>query len=352
MKIWTLAICSCFVAGLGLRWWAPSSPPPPMEKQRGVSWVAGRPITIENLRPLAEFGVNWMVQTPFGWQQNHRSPRVVLATSGRILWGESDAGLVETTRLARSLGIKTLLKPHLWLTRSEEGKWRAHIEMESEEDWRAWFADYRTFMLHYARLAEQQAMEGLCIGTELHQTAVKREADWRALIRDIRKIYSGKLTYAANWYREFEEVRFWDELDWIGIQAYFPLADHDNPSLETLKKGWEPHLAAIDQLRNRYGKPVIFTEIGYRGMENAATEPWLWPERGPSIASEVGLETQARCYQAFFESVWQRDWMAGVYFWKWFPEISGRRAVRPHGFTPQNKPAELVLRRYFQAAEE
>lgn len=364
MKTIGFVIFGLVISVFGYRWWpspAPSRPQPglgqngsikEMEKHRGVSWVAGSPITLENLQPLAGAGVNWIVQTPFGWQRNHRSARVVLATSGRILWGESDRGLAETARMARSLGIKTLLKPHLWLTRSEDGKWRGHIEMENEEDWRSWFHDYRVFILHYAELAEAQGMEGLCIGTELHQTAVKREADWRALIGEIRGIYHGRLTYAANWYREFEEVSFWDDLDWIGIQAYFPLADHNNPTLETLKAGWEPHLKAIENLGRRYGKPVIFTEIGYRSMENAAVEPWLWPGRGVSAADEGDLETQARCYRAFFESVWTREWLGGVYFWKWFPRISSRKALQQQGFTPQNKPAEQVLRQYFTNAKE
>ena len=59
-------------------------------------------------------------------------------------------------------------------------------------------------MLHYSRLAEKHGIEVLCIGTELYRTAVEREQDWRRLIADIRRIYDGKLIYAANWYREFE----------------------------------------------------------------------------------------------------------------------------------------------------
>ena len=317
------------------------------EKERGVSWVAGRPVGPEQLVSLLDNHVNWIVQTPFGWQRDVDSPEIRMATGGRVLWGESDEGLEETTRLAKTAGIKVMLKPHIWLTRAGEGKWRAQIEMKNEEDWRQWFGQYRLFMLHYARLAERCGIEALCIGTELHQAAVLRESDWRSLIADIRSEYKGRLTYAANWYREFEEVRFWDDLDVIGIQAYFPLANQASPSLETLKAGWQPHVAAIEKVRSRFDKQIVFTEIGYRAMPDSAIEPWLWPERTREPAEEAGLRNQAVCFEAFFQTFWHRDWFAGAYMWKWFPHYSPDRYGQSRGFSPQGKPAETVMRRWY-----
>ena len=50
--------------------------------------------------------IRWIVQTPFGWQRSVDSPQLHLSTEGKW-WGETDRGLRVTTRLARSLGIKT-----------------------------------------------------------------------------------------------------------------------------------------------------------------------------------------------------------------------------------------------------
>jgi hypothetical protein len=47
----------------------------------------------------------------------------------------------------------------------------------------------------------------------------------------------GKLTYAANW-DKYDQVSFWDELDFIEIQAYFPLTAQTSPTAEEIKKGW------------------------------------------------------------------------------------------------------------------
>jgi len=319
-------------------------------KQRGVSWVAGRPVTAADFESLITNHVNWIVQTPFGWQPALDSPIIRLATDGNVYWGETDEGLRITAQLARAAGIHTLLKPHIWIMRG--GGWRGEIEMKSDEDWDEWFNQYEKFILHYAKFAEENKIEALSIGTELHNTLKNHEKEWRNIITQIRKIYHGSLTYAANWYKEYEEVPFWDALDYIGIQAYFPLTDSDSDSesatLDKLKKGWERHLRAIERVHVKFDKPVIFTEIGYRSTPKAAREPWTWPARGKK--DEVDLQLQKRCYQAFFETPWQKQWMQGVYFWKWFPNHPRAGGESNDGFTPQNKPAEAVMRKWFDVS--
>jgi hypothetical protein len=317
-------------------------------RQRGVAWVAGRDaIGAEDLAPLLRNHVDWIAQTPFGWQETVETPEIRMATSGHVWWGESDAGLAATARLARERGVKTLLKPHLWLRQPRPGQWLDAVAMRSEADWQRWFGDYRAFLLHYARLAEREGMEALAVGTELHQAAAGREADWRRLIAEVRQVYGGRLTYCANWHREYEEVRFWDALDFIGVQAYFPLSAGPQPTLEELLRGWQEHLPALERLARRAGKPIVFTEIGYKSTPDSTVRPWEWPQRGAT--PPVDAETQARAYEAFFRTFWHRPWFAGVYFWKWYPKARGDEARLAADFSPQGKPAEQVLARWFAA---
>ena len=321
---------------------------------RGVCWVAaGDSLTEYDMLPLVRNGVEWISQTTFGWQTKYDSPEIRL--NARSTGGESDAGIAAASHLARKFGIRTVLKPHIWLPRNDSGKWRRDIAMDSEEEWEEWFDHYRQFMLHYARLAEEHGIEVLCVGTELHRTAVEREHDWRRLIADIRVIYGGKLIYAANWYEEFEEVAFWDDLDYIGIQAYFPLveeigkSDSDQvPSVEELQNGWEIHLKAIQRIHARFQKPVIITEIGYRSTVDAALEPWKWEGTDSGATSGKRVKTQANCYEAFFRSFWDEDFFAGVYLRKWFPDYRDSGGLEHRGFTPQNKPAELIMRQWYR----
>src|SRR5690606_37240319 len=205
-------------------------------------------------------------------------------------------------------------------------------EMRNEEDWKTWFDNYSHFILDYARLAEELKIPLLCIGTELEKTS-QREKEWRNLIAEVRKIYSAKITYAEN-FTEFAKIKFWDALDYIGVQAYFPLATAHDTSLDELTYSWEVHLSKIEKVVRKYKKPVLFTEIGYCNAVDAAIEPWVWPSERKEV--ELSEDVQARCYEAFFETAWKKEWLAGVFFWKWYPEPHGRQP----DFTPQERFAE------------
>ena len=320
------------------------------EKHRGVSWVAGRDTIVSaDMRHLADLGTNWIVQTPFGWQRAADGPEVLLARGERVWWGERDHGIRRTTEAARAHGIKTMLKPHIWLSDRDRDTWRGDIAMDSDEDWAEWFANYERFILHYAALAEELKIEALCIGTELHGT-MQRESDWRSLIAKVRAVYSGPLTYAANWYEEYEEVPFWDELDWIGIQAYFPLSEEDHPDRRTLEAGWSRWIDEIERVQAAAERPVMFTEVGYRSVPGAAREPWVWPRRGESTRDERDFSLQADAYRALFSQLWERDWFKGLYVWKWYSGAALARRDYSADFTPQQKVAEDVIREAFRAA--
>lgn len=313
---------------------------PMATKQQGVCWVGGRQVVTEKeIEPLVYNNINWVSQTPFAWQSSVTDPTIRMNTnSDHIWWGESDQGIAITTQLARKSNIKTLLKPHLWVRNS----WPGEIKMSDAKDWNNWFQNYQQFILHYARLAEKNKIEIFCVGTELTITTTHEE-EWRKLIQEVRKVYSGKLTYAANFNEEYKQIKFWDALDYIGIQAYFPLSKTNNPSTEELVTNWSDYLASVEKVYKKYKKPVIFTEIGYRSTTDAAIEPWKWPQKnGDAI---VSAETQARCYEAFFKSAWQKEWLVGAYFWKWYP--NEEHSLHEIDFTPQGKLAEKIISKNF-----
>ena len=51
-------------------------------------------------------------------------------------------------------------------------------------------------------------------------------------------------------------------------------------------------------------------------------------------------------FATYFETVWQESWLGGVYWWSWssFPDDGGSD---DDDYTPRNKPAEDVLRKYY-----
>ncbi|HEX4824443.1 MAG TPA: hypothetical protein VFV19_09025 [Candidatus Polarisedimenticolaceae bacterium] len=308
------------------------------EKMKGVCWEAAGPIDGTALAPLHDLGAGWISQTPFGWAVGLDVPEVRFSGE-RGLWGETDSGLVATATAARALGIKTLLKPHLWV---RHGAWQGDIAMATDDEWAKWFASYEAFILHYARLAEANGFEALAVGTELAK-ASGRTDDWKRVIAHVRAVYHGKLTYAANWNEEAERIAFWNDLDFIGVQAYYPLATVDRPDEKAIEAAWKPIAARLEALGRRTGKPVVFTEIGFKSHAGALKQPWVWVTDG-----DVDLGLQHDAFAAMFGTFWGKPWFGGTFVWKWHPSgPEGPRAERD--FTPQGKPALAVIKSYYRA---
>ncbi len=108
------------------------------------------------------------------------------------------------------------------------------------------------------------------------------EESWRRLIEATREVFSGSLTYAAN-FDQYELVKFWNELDVMGINAYFPIRSDPrlavpSPQLEeALFQGWKGVLEGISRLRHEQGlgdQPVVFTELGYTFRVGCTLQPW------------------------------------------------------------------------------
>ncbi len=57
---------------------------------------------------------------------------------------------------------------------------------------------------------------------------------------ELREVYNGQLTYAANW-DEYKRIPFWEDLDFIGVDAYFPVSEEKTPSIEQASLGWQKH---------------------------------------------------------------------------------------------------------------
>jgi hypothetical protein len=289
-----------------------------------------------SLRRLAALGVEWIAVTPFGFQRDARAPAFRSIRSGARGPGETDQSLHAVTRQAHALGIKVMLKPHLWL---RPPLWPGSIEMENEADWTAWFATYERFTTRYAALAREAGMDAFCVGNELARTT-GREADWRRVIAAARREYAGPLTYGAE-AEEVFRVPFWDALDFIGVSAYYPLVDAASPGRPALVAAWQPLVARLSALSARERRRIVFTELGYRSARHGAWRHWEIRDDAP-----LDLRTQAEAYEAFFEAVWPRAWFGGVYWWKWF-SYPGHGGPGSNDFELEGKPAEEVVRRRY-----
>lgn len=315
------------------------------EFQKGMCYTTWRsakystPESDASLKELARTGAKW-VAILTTWYQERCSTTKVFPTANT----PTDESIIHAIKTAHSLGMKVMIKPHLDLIDLAEGSWRGEIACVSETDWKAWFESYGDFILHYAKIAEENKVEMLCIGTELTSVATLKDGMWiDFVIKPVRDAYKGSLTYAANWNTEYSIVPFWQALDYVGIDAYFPLSENINPPLEEIRKGWEQWTREIEAFHKKVNKPIVFTEVGYCSADGTTRTPWEEIADGGG----VNLKLQADCYRALFETFWDKEWFYGVYWWRWGTDV---RFGGPNnkGFSPQNKPARQVIADWYK----
>jgi|TARA_B110000285_G_C15111163_1_gene611215 hypothetical protein len=310
------------------------------QKINGVSLVASKDsITILHVKSVIDVNANYTALMPFGFIRELSSPKIRF-NSKRQWFGEREQGIRQYAKELQHKGIKLMIKPQIWVWR---GQFTGHISMGSEDQWKVLEESYSSFILMYAAIAEETNAALFCIGTELEKFVINRPVYWKILIQKIKKVYKGKLTYAANW-DEFKRVPFWNELDYIGIDAYFPLTAKKTPTIEEFEAGWQPHKIEIQKTQKKFNTPVLFTEYGYRSIDFTGKKPW----DSKRITGSINLLAQKNGLQAIHNQFWKEDWFAGGFIWKWFHkhiEVGGENNNR---FTPQNKPAQDLLKKLYQ----
>ncbi len=305
-------------------------------KINGVSFVAHRDsVSQKNIDPLLNINANYAAIMPFGVINDLSHPEITYGAE-RQWFGETTIGGKQYVNALRKDNIKIMMKPQLWVWR---GEFTGFIEMKTEADWQLLENTYSKYILDFAKVAEETNTEIFCIGTELEKFVAQRPKYWETLITEIRTIYKGKLTYAANW-NEYKKTPFWQQLDYIGIDAYFPVSASKTPTVEECLKGWIEHKKEIERFSKQYNKPVLFTEFGYRSVDYTGKAPWTVDR----VESQVNLEGQVNATKALFKTFWDEDWFAGGFVWKWFINHDKVGGVDNNRFTPQNKPAEQVIK--------
>ncbi|MFI5184259.1 MAG: glycoside hydrolase family 113, partial [Vicinamibacteria bacterium] len=275
------------------------------------------------------------------WYMDRRDS-VAIAPDGQQT--PTDAAVVGAVQDLHSLGLKVMLKPHVDV---KDGSWRGTIR---PADTAAWFSSYDAFVTRYAALARSQDVELFDVGTELVTMSDWHFAsEWGTVIDHVRRAYGGPLTYGANANSpgdEFTSVSFWSLLDYAGLDVYPPLTNHDDPTRAELVQAWSRNVNGDDMVaayRNwqaGHGKPVLFTEIGYRSAAGANSAPWDFSRPSSPDATE-----QANCYDAAFE-VWSREaaWMRGTFWWAWPTDPANPGDT---DYSPRGKPAEEVLTQWY-----
>ena len=307
----------------------PAQPYPKLFFQKGVNFTAEGPVgyrpdyAAHMLDRLRAQGVDSIALVPYGFMRHPQDPAIHWENN-RF---ESRDDMEVVARLAQARGMRVMLKPQIWLGR---GGFPGVVRFDNAEDRAQWFANYMKFAESFAKLAKSMHADIYCVGVELRHMAMF-DGEWRKIVGRVRDIYPGPLVYAATQGEEFESVRFWDALDFIGLNNYYPLSDGYSAE-EALKK--------VEDVQRRYQKPVIFPEAGFASLKDPHKAPWDETYREWSGAD------QARAYEAVFRAFYSKPWFYGVYWWKVGTNGGGGDGDFSH--SPWRKPAMDVVARWYR----
>jgi hypothetical protein len=202
----------------------------------------------------------------------------------------------------------------------------------------AFFDTYTAFAVYYARISAQLNLPYFIIGDGLSSVSYdtkgpagesttkstadpletsggppgcsgRRDCEWRHMIAAIRGAtynslvgnhplpggnYSGKLIYSASWNLipglqsgsnkpEFEGITWWDAVDYIGVNAYFPLTRDADVSVDQLTQAWHGQgldlagqgniYSRLQAVSDKFDKSLVFTSAGYESIAGANAKP-------------------------------------------------------------------------------
>jgi len=186
---------------------------------------------------------------------------------------------------ARSAGFTIMLKPHIWVRSYYESKeqWRSKINFKDAKTRKIWFSNYFEFLRWNLEAAPNSKIDFFVIGTELVGLS-KYAKNWQNLIVKIRKIYNGKLGYAAESWNA-PNIKFWKDLDFIGLDVYkkYSGSIHDS---KAIVRFYKRELQKMFSFSKALAKNLVFTEFGFPAHKAAISKPWSWPTES-SVADDA-----------------------------------------------------------------
>ncbi len=300
----------------------------------------GSPAFDRSLDETRAMGSTWVALTPFGRVHDLAGHGVDLRFEAPF--DENRASIAASIRAAHARGLKVMLVPHLWV---ESGEWRALVDPKTDAGWKAWAESYGRFVKAWAKVAEENQVDLFSCGVELRSWVTSGYAPlFSELIREIRAIYKGPLTYSANW-DDVDDTVLLGELDVIGINAFYPLAEKEGASLTELREGGARVRDRVHALSATWHKPVLFTEIGYTTRPDPALRPWEWPDSMKGV--KVDEPAQALAYHGLIAPLLDEPGFLGFFVWRTYADPDDVSQEAEWGFSPRGKLAELVVRDAF-----
>lgn len=285
-----------------------------------------QPHVKQAIRTLGDLGSTAITVVPT-WYMNSSSSNLIAANREKT---PSDESLTKVVTWIREAGMQAILKPHVDVI---DDSYRGEIQPADRDKW---FRSYEAFIDHYASFSADHGVTLFVVGTELKTLSGETDR-WRKVIQEARMRFFGPITYAANW-DEVDQVQFWDDLDAIGVDAYYPLSPDDGtaPTFKSLVSSWEGVAQQLKSKSEQWERPVLLTEVGYPSQIGATATPYEVTDK------PADQNIQALAYEATFHALSGSEWLKGISWWSWRADPTPDEEVAK-GYSPEGKKAQGEL---------
>jgi hypothetical protein len=306
-----------------------------------ISWtrsaLAGSRPWKRAIDEIHDLGVSRVTFVPFALY-DRRMTQVVDESRYGLVCGPKTAVLAEAVRHARRKGMDVNIKPMIEIDNPDgEGEiWRGSIKLD-DESLVPFFNSYREFVLDACELARTEGASRFYVGSELGgiTSNYKSHGHWEELISACRSRLGAskcQLSYAAN-FDEYAQIAFWQLLDEIAVDAYFPLASRSSaagigrPSEREIRKRVDRFMGQLRMFAESRRKPLYIAEWGVTPFDLTTVDP---SDESPSATPDAIEAINA--YNALLASMsTQGAWLTGVDFWHWQVSVEDQSnyAIRP-----------------------
>jgi len=296
-------------------------------QHENVGW--NEPRARQSMKRMVRLGTNAIVLITFLEQSSPSALQV--RHSDAVTFTQ----LEKAIEYAHEFDLEIILKPQMLVRNS----WASAISYPNQRAWNRWFESYSDHIVQYARFAAKHKVQTFVIGTELSNAS--RCVDWPRLIRKVRTVFHGKVTYAAHNVEGIEAFPYWNELDAISLTLYPSLGSSGHA--DEMQFYINQEVNKLQLAVQSFDLPLWVLEVGMPSAAGASEKPWEWQSLK---YAKVDLALQSDAIDVWLRAL-DQSWVDGVFIWAWYSDAASGGAGDPD-YTPQNKPAEKVIRRYWR----
>jgi hypothetical protein len=286
----------------------------------------GTPGSDQALASLAGTGANWVaINLPLAQASGDAE-----SVGADPALTPTPAALAHAVATAHQQHLRVMLRP---LVVAADGTPRDSF---APADPKAWLESYGAALAPYLEVARTSQIELVSVGTGF--SGLEVSAPWPKLIADARKGYTGALTYGAaaapgSAGGGYQAVPFWNQLDYIGVEAFFSLSPSPHPKDADLARGWKNAIAAVQAWAKQAGggKQVLFTSVGVPALAGGAADP-----AHPPVGADADPQVQEAAARTFFTGMNGEFGIAGAFWYAWEYRATGGPG---NPFAVQGQPA-------------